>query len=40
MEKNSWTDRVRNGEVSHRVMEEINILLTTNRQCTFVQPLL
>jgi hypothetical protein len=28
MEKASWTDRVRNGEVSHRVREERNILLT------------
>jgi hypothetical protein len=27
MEKISWTDRVRYGEVLHRVKEEMNILL-------------
>jgi hypothetical protein len=30
MEKISWTDRVRNEEVLHRVKEERNILHTTN----------
>jgi hypothetical protein len=32
MEKNSWTDRVRNGEVLHRVNEERNILHTVKRR--------
>jgi len=31
MEKIIWTDRVRN-EVLHRVKEERNILITTNRK--------
>jgi hypothetical protein len=31
-EKSSWTDRVRNEEVLHRVKEEWNILRTTNRR--------
>jgi hypothetical protein len=32
MEKISWTDRVRNEEVLHRVKEERNILHTTKRR--------
>jgi hypothetical protein len=32
MEKISWTDRVRNEEVLHRVKEERNILHTINRR--------
>jgi hypothetical protein len=32
MEKISWTDRVRNEEVSHRVKEERNIVHTINRR--------
>jgi hypothetical protein len=32
MEKNSWTDRVRNEEVLHRVKEERNIVHTINRR--------
>jgi hypothetical protein len=32
MGKISWTDRVRNGEVLHRVEEERNILHTVNRR--------
>jgi hypothetical protein len=32
MEKISWTDRVRNEEVSHRVKTERNILNTTQRR--------
>jgi hypothetical protein len=32
MEKISWTDRVRNEEVLHRVKEERNILLTIKRR--------
>jgi hypothetical protein len=32
MEKISWTDRVRNGEVLHRVEEERNILHTVKRR--------
>jgi hypothetical protein len=32
MEKISWTDRVRNEVVLHRVEEEINILRTTKRR--------
>ena len=31
MEKMSWTDRVKNEEVLHRVKEERNILLTMKR---------
>jgi 2-polyprenyl-3-methyl-5-hydroxy-6-metoxy-1,4-benzoquinol methylase len=36
MEKISWTDRVRNEEVLHRVKEERNILRTIKRKvnCT------
>jgi hypothetical protein len=34
MEKISWTDRVRNEEVLHRVKEEINILHTIQRRLT------
>jgi len=36
MEKTSWTDRVKNGEVSYRVKEESNILLT-KRQTMYVR---
>jgi hypothetical protein len=32
LEKISWTDRVRNEEVLHRVKEERNILLTMKRR--------
>jgi hypothetical protein len=32
MEKNSWTDRVRNEEVLHRDKEERNILRTIRRR--------
>jgi hypothetical protein len=32
MEKISWTDRVRNEEVLHRVKEERNIIHTTERR--------
>jgi hypothetical protein len=32
MEKISWTDRVRNEEVLHRVKEERNIIHTTKRR--------
>jgi hypothetical protein len=32
MEKTSWTDRVRNGEVLHTVTEERNLLHTVNRR--------
>jgi hypothetical protein len=32
MEKISWTDRVRNEEVLHRVKEERNIVLTIKRR--------
>jgi hypothetical protein len=32
MEKISWTDRVRNGEVLHRVKEERNIVHTIKRR--------
>ena len=32
MEKISWTDRVRNGEVLYRVMEERNIIHTLKRR--------
>jgi hypothetical protein len=32
MEKIIWTDRVRNGEVLHRVKEERNILRTIRRK--------
>jgi hypothetical protein len=32
MEKNSWTDRVRNEEVLHRVKEERNILHTIKKK--------
>jgi hypothetical protein len=32
MEKISWTDRVRDGEVLHRVREERNILRTVKRR--------
>ena len=32
MEKISWTDRVRNGEVLHRVKVDRNILHTVNRR--------
>jgi hypothetical protein len=32
MEKISWTDRVRNEEVLHRVKEERNIVHTINRR--------
>ena len=32
MEKISWTDRVRNEEVLHRVKEERNILYTVKRR--------
>ena len=32
MEKISWTDRVRNEEVLHRVKEEINILRTIKKK--------
>jgi hypothetical protein len=32
MEKVSWTDRVRNGEVLHRVKEEGNIVHTIKRK--------
>jgi hypothetical protein len=32
MEKISWTNRVRNEEVLHRVKEERNILYTTKRR--------
>jgi hypothetical protein len=32
MEKISWTDRVRNEEVLHRVKEERNILHATKRR--------
>jgi hypothetical protein len=32
MEKISWTDRVRNEEVLHRVKEERNILHTVKRR--------
>jgi hypothetical protein len=32
MEKISWTDRVRNEEVLHRVKEERNILPTVKRR--------
>jgi hypothetical protein len=32
MEKISWTDRVRNGEVLHRVKEERNILYKIKRR--------
>jgi hypothetical protein len=32
MEKISWTDRVRNEEVLHRVKEERNILRTIKRR--------
>jgi hypothetical protein len=34
MEKISWTDRVRNEEVLHKVKEERNILLTIKRRKT------
>jgi hypothetical protein len=32
MEKTSWTDRVRNEEVLHRVKEERNVLHTVKRR--------
>ena len=32
MEKISWTDRVRNKEVLHRVKEERNTVQTVNRK--------
>jgi hypothetical protein len=32
MEKTSWTDRVRNEEVLHRIKEERNIVNTTKRR--------
>jgi hypothetical protein len=32
MEKISWTDRVRNGELLYRVMEERNIIHTVKRR--------
>jgi hypothetical protein len=35
MEKTSWTDRVRNGEVSHRVKAQSNILLTKRQTMYF-----
>ena len=36
MEKISWTDRVINEEVSHRVKEERNILHTMKRRANYL----
>ena len=36
MEKISWTDRVRNEKVLHRVKEERNIINTIKRRKTIV----
>ena len=33
MEKISWTDRLRNKKVLHRVKEERNTLNTINKEC-------